>query len=139
MKKWILFFSLFWGWQEDQPERFDETLPKVDFTKFSIVESGGGFGIPTTYALSFSATIINQTDNVFKTYRQNVSFTAVNGNQVNGQITLPMFRWLCPFDTLNGGGKSVSFEEGFIDSVITWEMIKTGTIITYGVGNECDD
>jgi hypothetical protein len=50
-----------------------------------------------------------------------------------------MFRWLCPFDTLYGGGKSVSFEEGFIDSVITWEMIKTGTIITYGVGNECDD
>ena len=139
MKKWILLFSLFWGCQEDKPEPFDETLPKVDFTKFSIVESGGGFGIPTTYALSFSATIINQTDNVFKTYRQNVSFTAVNGNQVNGQITLPMFRWLCPFDTLNGGGKSVSFEEGFIDSVITWEMIETGTIITYGVGNECDD
>lgn len=139
MKKWILLFSLFWGCQEDQPESFDETMPKVDFTKFSIVESGGGFGMPTTYALSFSATIINQTDNVFKTYRQNVSFTAVNGNQVNGQITLPMFRWLCPFDTLNGGGKSVSFEEGFIDSVITWEMIETGTIITYGVGNECDD
>lgn len=139
MKKWILLFSLFWGCQEDQPEPFDETLPKVDFTKFSIVESGGGFGMPTTYALSFSATIINQTDNVFKTYRQNVSFTAANRNQVNGQITLPMFRWLCPFDTLNGGGKSVSFEEGFIDSVITWEMIKTGTIITYGVGNECDD
>ena len=66
MKKWILLFSLFWGCQEDQPEPFDETLPKVDFTKFSIVESGGGFGMPTTYALSFSATIINQTDNVFK-------------------------------------------------------------------------
>ena len=95
--------------------------------------------MPTTYALSFSATIINQTDNVFKTYRQNVSFTAANGNQVNGQITLPMFRWRCPFDTLNGGGNSVNFEEGFIDSVITWEMIETGTIITYGVGNECDD
>ena len=135
----MLLFSLFLGCQEDQPEPFDEMLPKVDFTKFSIVGSGGGFGMPTTYALSFSATIINQTDNVFKTYRQNVSFTAANGNQVNGQITLPMFRWLCPFDTLNGGGKSVSFEEGFIDSVITWEMIKTGTIITYGVGNECDD
>ena len=139
MKKWILLFCLFWGCQEDQPEPFDEMLPKVDFTKFSIVESGGGFGMPTTYALSFSATIINQTDNVFKTYRQNVSFTAANGNQVNGQITLPMFRWLCPFDTLNSGGKSVSFEEGFIDSVITWEMIETGRIITYGVGNECDD
>lgn len=139
MKKWILLFSLFWGCQEDKPELFDKMLPKVDFTKFSIVESGGGFGMPTTYALSFSAIIINQTDNVFKTYRQNVSFTAANGNQVNGQITLPMFRWLCPFDTLNGGGKSVSFEEGFIDSVITWEMIETGTIITYGVGNECDD
>jgi len=125
--------------KEDQPEPFDEMLPKVDFTKFSIVGSGGGFGMPTTYALSFSATIINQTDNVFKTYRQNVSFTAANGNQVNGQITLPMFRWLCPFDTLNSGGKSVSFEEGFIDSVITWEMIETGRIITYGVGNECDD
>lgn len=139
MKKWIVLFSLFWGCQEYQPDLFDKMLPKVDFTKFSIVESGGGFGMPTTYALSFSATIINQTDNVFKTYRQNVSFTAVNGNQVNGQITLPMFRWLCPFDTLNGGGKSVSFEEGFIDSVITWETIETGTIITYGVGNECDD
>jgi len=139
MKKWILLFSLFWGCQEDQPEPFDETLPKVDFTKFSIVESGGGMGTPATYALSFSATIINQTDNVFKTYRQNASFTAANGNQVNGQITLPRFRWLCPFDTLNGSGKSVSFEEGFIDSVITWEMIETGKIITYGVGNECDD
>ena len=139
MKKWILLFSLFWWCQEDQPEPFDEKLPKVDFTKFSIVGSGGGMGTPATYALSFSATIINQTDNVFKTYRQNASFTAANGNQVNGQITLPKFRWLCPFDTLNGGGKSVSFEKGFIDSVITWEMIETGRIITYGVGNECDD
>jgi hypothetical protein len=84
MKKWILLFSLFWGCQEDQPEPFDEMLPKVDFTKFSIVGSGGGFGMPTTYALSFSAIIMNQTDNVFKTYRQNVNFTAANGNLVNG-------------------------------------------------------
>ena len=107
--------------------------------RVNIQVNGGGMGTPATYALSFSATIINQTDNVFKTYRQNASFTAANGNQVNGQITLPMFQWLCPFDTLNVGGKSVSFEKGFIDSVITWEMIETGKIITYGVGNECDD
>ena len=96
MKKWILLFSLFWGCQEDQPEPFDETLPKIDFTKFSIVASGGGFGMPTTYALSFSATIINQTDNVFKTYRQNISFTAANGNQLMDKSHYPCFDGSAP-------------------------------------------
>ena len=139
MKKWILLVSLFISCQEDKPDPFDETLPLVNIDKIRIVESGGGFGVPPTYSLSFSGEIINLTENVFKTYRQNVKFTALNGNQVNGQMTLPMFRWLCPYDTLYSGGQTDNFEEGFIDSVVTWGMVATGSIITYGVGNECDD
>ena len=139
MKKWILLVSLFISCQEDKPDPFDETLPLINIDKIRIVESGGGFGVPPTYSLSFSGEIINLTENVFKTYRQNVKFTALNGNQVNGQMTLPMFRWLCPYDTLYSGGQTDNFEEGFIDSVVTWGMVVTGSIITYGVGNECDD
>jgi hypothetical protein len=139
MKKWILLVSLFISCQEDKPDPFDETLPLINIDKIRIVESGGGFGVPPTYSLSFSGEIINLTENVFKTYRQNVKFTALNGNQVNGQMTLPMFRWLCPYDTLYSGGQTDNFEESFIDSVVTWGMVATGSIITYGVGNECDD
>ena len=139
MKKWILLVSLFISCQEDKPDPFDETLPLINIDKISIVESGGGFGVPPTYSLSFSGEIINLTENVFKTYRQNVKFTALNGNQVDGQMTLPMFRWLCPYDTLYSGGQTDNFAEGFIDSVVTWGMVATGSIITYGVGNECDD
>ena len=139
MKKWILLVSLFISCQEDKPDPFDETLPLINIDKIRIVESGGGFGVPPTYSLSFSGEIINLTENVFKTYRQNVNFTAANGNQVDGQMTLPMFRWLCPYDTLYSGGQTDNFEEGFIDSVVTWGMVATGSIITYGVGNECDD
>ena len=139
MKKWILLVSLFISCQEDKPDPFDETLPLINIDKIRIVESGGGFGVPPTYSLSFSGEIINLTENVFKTYRQNVKFTALNGNQVNGQMTLPMFRWLCPYDTLYSGGQTDNFEEGFIDSVVTWGMVATGSIITYGVGNECDN
>jgi len=139
MKKWILLVSLFMGCQEDKPDPFDETLPLINIDKIRIVESGGGFGVPPTYSLSFSGEIINLTENVFKTYRQNVKFTALNGNQVNGQMTLPMFRWLCPYDTLYSGGQTDNFEENFIDSVVTWGMVATGSIITYGVGNECDN
>jgi len=139
MKKWIFLLGLIIGCQEDQPEPFDETLPIISLDKFLIGESGGGFGMPTTYALSYTGEIINPTDNVFKTYRQNVRITAANGNQVIGQIKLPLFRWLCPFDTLYSGGKSDNFEEGFIDSVVAWETIQDGLIVTYGVGNECDD
>ena len=139
MKKWILLVSLFISCQEDKPDPFDETLPLINIDKIRIVESGGGFGVPPTYSLSFSGEIINLTENVFKTYRQNVKFTALNGNQVDGQMTLPMFRWLCPYDTLYSGGQTDNFEEGFIDSVVTWGMVATGSIITYGVGNECDD
>jgi|TARA_Y100000780_G_C13303586_1_gene271152 hypothetical protein len=139
MKKWILLVSLFISCQEDKPDPFDETLPLINIDKIRIVESGGGFGVPPTYSLSFSGEIINLTENVFKTYRQNVKFTALNGNQVNGQMTLPMFRWLCPYDTLYSGGQTDNFEENFIDSVVTWGMVATGSIITYGVGNECDD
>ena len=139
MKKWILLVSLFISCQEDKPDPFDETLPLINIDKIHIVESGGGFGVPPTYSLSFSGEIINLTENVFKTYRQNVKFTALNGNQVDGQMTLPMFRWLCPYDTLYSGGQTDNFEEGFIDSVVTWGMVATGSIITYGVGNECDD
>ena len=130
---------MFISCQEDEPVPFDETLPIINIDKIRIVESGGGFGVPPTYSLSFSGEIINLTENVFKTYRQNVKFTALNGNQVNGQVTLPMFRWLCPYDTLYSGGQTDNFEEGFIDSVVTWGMVPTGSIITYGVGNECDD
>ena len=139
MKKWILLVSLFISCQEDKPDPFDETLPLINIDKIRIVESGGGFGVPPTYSLSFSGEIINLTENVFKTYRQNVKFTALNGNQVNGQMTLPMFRWLCPYDTLYSGGQTDNFEESFIDSVVTWGIVATGSIITYGVGNECDD
>ena len=139
MKKWILLVSLFISCQEDKPDPFDETLPLINIDKIRIVESGGGFGVPPTYSLSFSGEIINLTENVFKTYRQNVKFTALNGNQVDGQMTLPMFRWLCPYDTLYSGGQTDNFEESFIDSVVTWGMVATGSIITYGVGNECDD
>jgi hypothetical protein len=139
MKKWILLVSLFISCQEDKPDPFDETLPLINIDKIRIVESGGGFGVPPTYSLSFSGEIINLTENVFKTYRQNVKFTALNGNQVDGQMTLPMFRWLCPYDTLYSGGQTDNFEENFIDSVVTWGMVATGSIITYGVGNECDD
>ena len=139
MKKWILLVSLFISCQEDKPDPFDETLPLINIDKIRIVESGGGFGVPPTYSLSFSGEIINLTENVFKTYRQNVEFTALNGNQVDGQMTLPMFRWLCPYDTLYSGGQTDNFEENFIDSVVTWGMVATGSIITYGVGNECDD
>ena len=139
MKKWILLVSLFISCQEDKPDPFDETLPLINIDKIRIVESGGGFGVPPTYSLSFSGEIINLTENVFKTYRQNVKFTALNGNQVNGQMTLPMFRWLCPYDTLYSGGQTDNFEENFIDSVVSWCMVATGSIITYGVGNECDD
>ncbi|MDP6339850.1 MAG: hypothetical protein QF842_05940 [Candidatus Marinimicrobia bacterium] len=139
MTKWILLLVLFIGCQKDEPLAFDETLPTVILDKFRIAESGGGFGMPTTYSLSFSGQIINQTENVFKTYRQNILFTAENGNQSVGQITLPMFRWLCPFDTLYGGGKSENFEAGFIDSVVTYEMLEDGLIVTYGEGDECDN
>ena len=139
MKKWILLVSLFISCQEDKPDPFDETLPLINIDKIRIVESGGGFVVPPTYSLSFSGEIINLTENVFKTYRQNVNFTALNGNQVDGQMTLPMFRWLCPYDTLYSGGQTDNFAEGFIDSVVTWGMVATGSIITYGVGNECDD
>ena len=76
MKKWILLVSLFISCQEDKPDPFDETLPLINIDKIRIVESGGGFGVPPTYSLSFSGEIINQTENVFKTYRQNVKFTA---------------------------------------------------------------
>ncbi len=139
MKKWILLLGLLIGCQKNEPDTFDETLPIVNLDKFRIAESGGGFGMPTTYALSFTGEIINQTENVFKTYRQNILFTAANGKQVVGQVTLPMLRWLCPFDTLYGGGKSEDFEEGFIDSVVTYEMLEDGLKVTYGEGNECDN
>ena len=139
MKKWILLTGLFISCQEDEPIPFDETLPIINIDKIRITESGGGFGMPTTFSLSFTGEIINQTENVFKTYRQNMSFTAANGNQVNGEMTLPMFRWLCPYDTLYGGGQSDNFAEGFIDSIMAWEKLATGSIITYGVGNECDN
>ena len=79
------------------------------------------------------------TDNVYKTYRQNVVFTAANGNQVTGEMGLPMFRWLCPYDSLYGGGRSDNFENStFIDSIVSWEAINDGLIVNYGEGDECD-
>ena len=66
-------------------------------------------------------------------------FTAANGNQLTGEISLPMFRWLCPFDTLYGGGKSGNFEEGYIDSVVSFKSIEDGLLVIYGEGDECDD
>ena len=76
----------------------------------------------------------------FKTYRQKITFTAANGNQTTGEITLPMFRWLCPYDTLYGGGRSDSFETAaFIDSVVSWEAIESGLMVNYGTGSECDN
>ena len=73
------------------------------------------------------------------TLKQNILFTAANGNQLTGEISLPMFRWLCPFDTLYGGGKSGNFEEGYIDSVVSFKSIEDGLLVIYGEGDECDD
>ena len=139
MKKLILFCLLFIGCSEDEGETFDNSLPKLNLDKFRVVEAGGGFGMPTTYSLSFSGYIINLTDNVYKTYRQNVVFTAANGNQVTGEMGLQMFRWLCPYDSLYGGGRSDNFENStFIDSIVSWEAINDGLIVNYGEGDECD-
>ena len=125
---------------KNKQSEFDNTLPTLDIDNYRIVEEGGGFGMSATYALSFSGYIINTTENVFKTYRQKITFTAANGNQTTGEITLPMFRWLCPYDTLYGGGRSDSFETAaFIDSVVSWEAIESGLMVNYGIGNECDN
>ena len=49
-----------------------------------------------------------------------------------------MFRWLCPYDTLYGGGRSDNFENAtFIDSIVSWETISDGLIVNYGEGDEC--
>ena len=91
-----------------------------------------------TFSLSFYGHIIYLTENVYKTYRQKIVFTAENGNQVTGEMGLPMFRWLCPFDTLYGGGKSDAFESAtFLDSIVSWETISDGLIVNYGEGDEC--
>ena len=138
MKKLILFCILFIGCSEDNAEEFDNSMPKLDLDKFRVLESGGGFGMPTTYSLSFSGHIINLTENVYKTYRQKIVFTAENGNKVTGEMGLPMFRWLCPFDTLYGGGKSDAFESAtFLDSIVSWETISDCLIVNYGEGDEC--
>ena len=141
MKRILLIVILFIGCEDkNKQSEFDNTLPTLDIDKYRIVEEGGGFGMAATYSLSFSGYIINPTDNVFKTYRQKITFTAANGNQTTGEITLPMFRWLCPYDTLYGGGRSDSFETAtFIDSVVSWEAIESGLMVNYGIGNECEN
>jgi|TARA_B100000929_G_scaffold212671_1_gene169795 hypothetical protein len=142
MKKILFIGMLLIGCEDNKGKQseFDSSLPTLNLDKFRIVEAGGGFGMATTYSLSFSGYIINTTENVFKTYRQQIIFTAANGNQTTGEITLPMFRWLCPFDSLYGGGKSENVETAtYIDSVVSWEAIESGLIVNYGTGNECDN
>ena len=138
MKKWILLLVLSIGCQENK-EPFDEELPKFELDKIVVLKEGGDFGSPITYSLSFTGNLINLTDNVFKSFRQQMLFPAANGNQINGQISLPMFRWLCPYDTLYSGGKSDNFEESYIDSIVSFKGIDDGLIIVYGEGNECDN
>lgn len=138
MKKWILLLVIFFGCQENQPA-FDEELPKIELDKIVVLKEGGGFGTPIIYSLSFSGNLINLTDNVFKSYRQQIQFTAANGNQINAGISLPMFRWLCPHDTLYSGGRSDNFEENYIDSVVSFVAIEDGLVVVYGDGDECDN
>ena len=134
----ILFFAC--GDNDDSENSFDNTLPQIDLdaSSFRLIITGGGFGETESVRLNFTGNIINNTDNVFKTYRQNVIFTANNGNEITGQFSLPLLRWLCPYDTLIGGGRSDTFQPGFIDSVISWKIVQDGLIAVYGIGNECD-
>ena len=138
MKRILFILTLMLGCEDNKDNGFDNALPDIELDKITIVATGGGFGLPPAYSLSFSGNIINSTDNVFKSFRQNILFTAANGNQLTGEISLPMFRWLCPFDTLYGGGKSGNFEEGYIDSVVSFKSIEDGLLVIYGEGDECD-
>ena len=139
MKRILFILTLMLGCEDNKDNGFDNALPDIELDKITIVATGGGFGLPPDYSLFFSGNIINSTDNVFKSFRQNILFTAANGNQLTGQISLPMFRWLCPFDTLYGGGKSGNFEKGYIDSVVSFKSIEDGLLVIYGEGDECDD
>ena len=140
--KLFILFALIIGCTDnnDPDDNFDSTLPNIelDTKSFKLIVTGGGFGESESVRINFSGSIANNTDNVFKTYRQNILFTAQNGNEITGQFTLPILRWLCPFDTLIGGGRSDTFQPGFIDSVVSWKIIEQGLIAVYGIGNECD-
>jgi len=135
MKKLCIMLAIFIGCAENR--KLDEQLPTIEISETKILTEGGGL-VPITYRLGFNGNIINLTDEVFKSFRQTVIFTAENGNQVDAPVALPMFRWLCPRDTLIFSGKSKNFSEGFIDSVVSFEVIEIGQIIIYGQGDECD-
>ncbi|SVD87240.1 uncharacterized protein METZ01_LOCUS440094 [marine metagenome] len=136
MKKLLIALAFIMGCDQNTNSE-DDDLPKIELSEIKVVQEGGGLA-PITYSLGFKGNIINTTDNVFKSFRQTVIFNAANGNQIDAEMGLPMFRWLCPRDTLFSGGKSKDFEEGFIDSVISYEPIDLGLIVVYGQGNECD-
>ena len=135
MKRILLVLAVLVGCAENK--KLDEQLPEIKVTESKVITEGGGL-LPITYRLSFKGNIINLSDDVFKSFRQTVVFNAANGNQVDAPIGLPMFRWLCPRDTLNFFGKSKTFAEGYIDSVVSYEAVEIGQIIVYGQGNECD-
>lgn len=135
MKKLLLMLAILIGCAENR--KSDEVLPEIEVTESKVIEEGGGL-VPITYRLSFKGNIINHSDDVFKSFRQTVVFNAANGNQVDAPIGLPMFRWLCPRDTLIFSGKSKTFAEGYIDSVVSYEALEIGQIVVYGQGNECD-
>lgn len=141
MNKWILAAALLVGCQESgSTDDFDDTLPEIIFDQIS-VDAPGGFDQTDLYAIAFKTRIVNPTENVFKTFRQDILFTGANGNLVTGQLTLPMLHWLCPLDTLIADEtKSEPFEQGFIDSVISAEPVTEGEglMIVYGKGDECN-
>ncbi len=135
MKKCLMVLAVLVGCAENR--KLDEQLPIIEVKETKVIEEGGGL-VPVTYRLSFKGEIINLSDDVFKSFRQTVIFTAENGNQVDAPIGLPMFRWLCPKDTLIFSGKSKTFAEGYIDSVVSYKAVEIGQIVVYGQGNECD-
>ena len=78
--KYLLLITFFFacGDNDDSENSFDDTLPQIDLdaSSFRLIITGGGFGETESVRLNFTGNIINNTENVFKTYRQNVIFTA---------------------------------------------------------------
>lgn len=135
MKKIFIFLAIFIACEENKES--EDSLPIIEVTETSVVQAGGGL-LPITYHLAFKGNIINPTEEVFKTFRQSVLFKAENGNQVDAQIGLPLFRWLCPDSSLLFAGKSNDFAEGYIDSIVSYVPVDIGLVVVYGQGDECD-
>lgn len=130
----LLILTCFLAACQDKEEEFDDSLPVVEISDMRITPLG-----PGNQVIMFATRITNLTNNVFLTYRQSVLFTAQNGEQVEGDFSLPYGQTLCPDSALSySGNQSNAFVEGLIDSIITVELIDDNLIVIYGKKEICE-